>query len=391
MTPCYFPRLLKLTDACSYDDACMGVFAKEPDTPKSVTRKLRHLPMNEPLRTKWQYSNVMYAAACHLVEALTGKLIGDFLRPKIWEPLKMTNTFYGLSDLKQHRGTESLSKGYRWDEEGSRYIEILWPDQPEGRGAGEIISTAHNYAQFIKCMMHQRGPISASGHKELVKPRMVFLDDEDETRLYMSPNCYALGWVVRNYHGETIIEHGGATNGFRCNMMYLPRLKFGLVVFGNSETSSAINEKIPWALVDEFLGIPPKKRYDSDAAFREELAKEQLDTVEELYSNLPEVRIPLALPLEAYAGSYTHPGFGNLAVEYKEGKLEVDATDRTWRFKLSLEHVSGEFFIAEKFDVDIHSRDRIKAQFRLGADGAPRSLGIDLVEGMRDEMVWFQR
>ena len=70
--------------------------------------------MNEPLRTKWQYSNVMYAAACHLVEALTGQFIGDYLRPKIWGPLKMTNTFYGLSDLKQHRGTDNLSKGYRW-------------------------------------------------------------------------------------------------------------------------------------------------------------------------------------------------------------------------------------------------------------------------------------
>ncbi|KAE9381528.1 beta-lactamase family protein [Stipitochalara longipes BDJ] len=374
-----------------YDDACMGVYAKEPDTPKSVTRKLRHLPMNEPLRTKWQYSNVMYAAACHLVEALTGQFIGDFLRPNIWAPLKMTNTFYGLSELKQHRGTDSLSKGYRWDEESSRYVEILWPDQPEGRGAGEMISTAHDYAQFLKCMIHQKEPISASGHKDLVKPRMLALDEEEETRPYMSPSCYALGWIVENYHGETIINHGGATNGFRCNMMYLPRLKFGVVVFGNSETSYAVNEKIPWALVDELLSISPEKRYDWDATFREELAKEHLETVEELYSNLPETRLPLALPLEAYAGAYTHAGYGTLAVEYKNGRLGVDATDRTWRFKMSLEHVSGEFFVAEKFDVDTHSKDRIKAQFRLGADGTPRSLGVDLVEGKGDEMVWFQR
>ena len=304
----------------------------------------------------------------------------------------MTNTFYGLSDLKQHRGTENLSKGYRWDEESSEYVEILWPDQPEGRGAGEIISTAHDYAQFLKCMMHQREPISVSGHKELVKPRMLALDDDDdETRPYISPSCYALGWVVQNYHGETIIHHGGATNGFRCKMMYLPRQKFGLVVFGNSETSYAVNEKTLWALVDEFLGVPPDKRFDWDASFRDDLAKEHLETMEELYANLPEVRIPLALPVEAYAGSYTHPGYGSLAVEYKEGKLEVDATDRTWRFKMSLEHVSGEFFVAEKFDVDIYSKDRIKAQFRLGADGTPRSLGVNLVGGMGDEMIWFQR
>lgn len=390
LSKCSLSVLFTVTNVCSHDDACMGVFATDPDTPRSVTRKLRHLPLNEPLRTKWQYSNLMYTAACHLMEALTGQLIGDFLRQRIWKPLDMNNTYYGLSDLKDHRGTDELSRGYRWGEDSSKYVEVLWPDQPEGRGAGEMISTVHDYAKFLKCMMHQTEPISVSGHKELVKPRMLALG-KYEPRPYMSPNCYALGWNVENYHGETVINHGGATNGFGCNMMYLPRLQFGVVVFGNSNTTYTPNEKITWALVDEFLGIPLEKRYDWDAAAREELAKEHPETVEELYHTLPEVRIPLALPLEAYAGEYTHAGYGTLVVEYEDGKLQVDATDRTWRFTMSLEHVSGEFFMVEKFDIDTHYKDRIRAQFRLGADGTPRNLGVELVEGMADEMIWFQR
>lgn len=64
------------------------------------------------------------------------------------------------------------------------------------------------------------------------------------------------------YHGETVINHGDATNGFGCNMMYLPRLKFGIVVFGNSNATYTPNEKISWSLVAEFLGIPLEKRYD---------------------------------------------------------------------------------------------------------------------------------
>jgi hypothetical protein len=95
--------------------------------------------------------------------------------------------------------------------------------------------------------------------------------------------------------------------------------------------------------------------------------------------------------LENYAGEYTHAGYGTLMIKHKDGKLEVDATDRTWRFKMSLEHVSGEFFVAEKFDVDTHYKDRIRAQFRLGVNGTPRSLGVEFVEGMSDEMIWFQR
>ena len=80
-------------NVCSHDDACLGVYAKDPDTPQLVTRKLRHLTLSAPLRPKWQYSNVMYTVACHLVEALAGQLIGDFLRQRKWEPLKMSNTY----------------------------------------------------------------------------------------------------------------------------------------------------------------------------------------------------------------------------------------------------------------------------------------------------------
>jgi CubicO group peptidase (beta-lactamase class C family) len=101
-----------MTNITSHDDACLGVNSKTPDTSKSVTRKLRYLPLNVPLRTKFQYSNLMYVASAHLVETLTGQWIGDFVRQRIWEPLRMGATFYG------------------WDKETKGYIEVPWIDQP---------------------------------------------------------------------------------------------------------------------------------------------------------------------------------------------------------------------------------------------------------------------
>ena len=72
-----------------------------------------------------------------------------------------------MSDLKDHRGTEDLSKVYRWDEESTKYVEVLWPDQPEGRGAGEVLSTVHDYAEFLKCMVHQTEPILRTATRNL--------------------------------------------------------------------------------------------------------------------------------------------------------------------------------------------------------------------------------
>jgi CubicO group peptidase (beta-lactamase class C family) len=119
-----------MTNNTSHDDACLGVNSKTPDTSKSVTRKLRFLPLNLPLRTKFQYSNLMYVAVAHLVETLTGQWIGDFVRQRIWEPLRMMATFYGIDDLKNRRGAENLAQGYRWDKETNGYVEVPWIDQP---------------------------------------------------------------------------------------------------------------------------------------------------------------------------------------------------------------------------------------------------------------------
>jgi hypothetical protein len=235
-------------------------------------------------------------------------------------------------------------------------------------------------------MMHGTEPISGSGHKELVKPRMII---GEEPRPFMSTNCYALGWCVGNYYGETVINHSGSTNGFGCLMMYLPRLKLGVVIFGNSETTYTPNSKICWKSVDEFLGIPHEKQYDWDASSKADLEKEHLESTEELYPNLPDP-IPLTLPLNAYAGQYTHNGYETLVVGYKDEKLQVDATDRTWRFVLSLEHVSGEFFIGGTFNIDTHNRESIRVQFRLGCDGMASVLRVEFV-GINSEIIWFQR
>jgi hypothetical protein len=62
-----------MTNNASHDDACICINTKTLDTPKSVTRKFRHLLLNVPLRTKFQYSNPMYIAAAHLVGTPSGQ------------------------------------------------------------------------------------------------------------------------------------------------------------------------------------------------------------------------------------------------------------------------------------------------------------------------------
>lgn len=73
----------------------------------------------------------------------------------------MKNTFYGMTDLKEHCRLDEMAKGYRWDETIVNFEEVPWIEQPEGSGGGEIISSSMDMSLFIRSMMLRNGPQDA--------------------------------------------------------------------------------------------------------------------------------------------------------------------------------------------------------------------------------------
>lgn len=330
----------------------------------------------------------MYVVAVHIVETLTGMPMVEFLRRRLWEPLGMKNTYFGNDDVIKHGAIDLFAKGYGWDKDESANFNMEWPVQPEAAGAGEMISTAGDYAKFLRCMIYKTEPISQASHKELVSPRTLATDDEPKP--YWSHMLYALGWLVETYHGERILSHGGGTTGFECQMWFIPRLEWGVVIFGNLSGGSAAIDKICGTMIDDAIGVPEEKRADWDK-LAEEDREEPETTLEDLYPAIADPPVPLALPLYSYAGSYWNPGYGTFVVEYKDGGLKIDAHDRTYPFTLSLRHVSGEFFVAEKLDSVSRDKLLMKAVFRVDVQGASSEFGASLVDELNGEMIWFKR
>jgi hypothetical protein len=325
-----------------------------------------------------------------MLETLTGKWLGDFFRERIWEPLGMKSTFYGPEDLRQRGDLDRFAKCYHWDEKEKALFELPWIEQPEGGGCGEMISNVLDFAEFLKCMMKKSKPFSEQGHNELIKPRVITGPDE-EPKPFMAHGLYALGWEVGCFHGESVIGHDGAVDGFASKMFYLPRLKWGLVAFGNKSFADQALDGIAWALVDDLLDIPIGERFDWDKEAQDVWEKYMPKPREELFPNVPQPPIPLSRPLSAYVGEYEHAGFGKTVVNMKNSKLEVDFRDRTWRFMLYLEHISGEFFFVEKTEDPTREVGTCRAQFQIDADGIVRSFGVDHIGGMEAEWLWFER
>jgi hypothetical protein len=95
-------------------------------------------------------------------------------------------------------------------------------------------------------------------------------------------------------------------------------------------------------------------------------------------------------PLDAYIGQYSHPGYHTLTVEIKDGKLFIDATDRSMGFTLTFEHVGEQTkYIAHLEDFLEGGDDPVEAQF-IFADDVAIKMGLQLEMSLK-EMIWFER
>ena len=95
------------------------------------------------------------------------------------------------------------------------------------------------------------------------------------------------------------------------------------------------------------------------------------------------------MPLGIYTGTYWNPGYKGLTVDIKDGKLFIDASDRSMG-SLVFNHVREQTeYIAELRHYQSGCSDGlIPARFLFHNDKAIK-LGIELQYG--EEFIWFDR
>ncbi|MDQ0656448.1 serine hydrolase [Paenibacillus sp. W2I17] len=148
--------LFTMTAGFSYDVGCPSIQEAVKSTDGTLpTRDFARALAKEPLLfepgTHWNYS------MCHdvlgaLVEVVSGKSFGTYLRDEITGPLGMNDTAFNLNDEQQKRlipqyaYNDELEKAVRLDGNGFRVGTEL-----ESGGAG-LLSTVSDYALFLNAL-----------------------------------------------------------------------------------------------------------------------------------------------------------------------------------------------------------------------------------------------
>lgn len=104
-----------------------------------------------------------------IVGRIAGRRFGEVLQERIFGPLGMVDTGFGVPQGKQDR----VAKLYRMDEAANALREVAWPVPPEPApfeaGGGGLFSTADDYLKFAR-MLLGRGEVDVV---RLLKPETV--------------------------------------------------------------------------------------------------------------------------------------------------------------------------------------------------------------------------
>ena len=356
------------------------------DLPRAeFVKRLRHLPLSAGFRERYQYNNLMYYVAAHLVERVAGQRWEDFVHERIFAPLGMTASNFVP---KPPRDGQVNALGYRVDRDDDGRARGLIP-MPFGAhtelspgSAGALFSTLDDQVRWLG--LHANGGrwgdtrlIAQETCAQMHLPVTVVPAGGPKTALMGNELfAYGMGWFVEPYRGHTVVQHGGNVEGHSLMIGFVPRERTGVVVLANG-AGMPLRDALFYEALDRALELEPRDwnaRFHGlfDEAFRGTARGKTMATRE----RVPDA--PPSRPLDAYVGTYATDGYPDLEVGLEGDELRarlVGSLDGS-----PLRHLHYDVFEWELTGFDT----RMVVRFLTDAQGAIGSLAVPIEPEVAD-------
>lgn len=317
-------------------------------TNEQVACRMRYLEASRPFRQGFGYNNAHYATAGHVAEVLTGRPWAGVLAERVLDPLGMTGT-------STYRPEQTAGDFAAPHVDGRRVpFQTRSYDLPNGG----MVTNADDLCRWLLARLGQ-GPISPAVLRMLHTPSVISTED------LPFPEAHVLGYALGNlafvYRGLRLHVHGGSQIGFASQVMVVPEAGVGVAVLTN-EHGSRLPLALGFTLLDRLLGLDP------------------IPWGARLAAATPAPPTPAAgdddppRDLQAYAGTFHHPGYGDFAVRVRDGALTTSF--HGLGDELALTHVGGDDWRLSYLTVPgFH----FPASFGTGPDGeiCELALGIE--------------
>jgi CubicO group peptidase (beta-lactamase class C family) len=317
-------------------------------TTAEVVYALRHLKPATSFRSRFAYDNLLYIVAGEVVARKSGQTFPEFIERRLLMPLGMKEcvAISGRAAPQARLATPHVLVAGELETTTTRVTELV-------AAAGGIACSARGMIGWMTFML--TGGVAADGQRlvseehfeELIRPVTLLAVPPylaEHAGAYL--NAYALGWNVSTFNGQPILSHGGGVWGMTTFLAILPALDLAVFASGNQMSPApraVVHDVIERVVAGDaavardwiaiLAGVSADRRTEADRVVAEAFAARNAQSAP-------------SLPLEAYAGTYRDPWYGDVRVSLTpSGDLWFESL-RNPPLNGPLEHFQYETFVA---------------------------------------------
>jgi CubicO group peptidase (beta-lactamase class C family) len=363
---------------------------KSDFTKKDIIHNLRYLKPVSSFRTKYDYDNNLYIVAGEIVAKVSGISWEAFVEEKFMKPLGMFNSAASIARLKDKSNSIKPHAPVNGKIET---IDIEWSES--ANAAGGIWSNIVDESKWVIAQMNhgkfgdslKQKLFSEEMHEEMWAPQTII-----GTRTVAPYNthfsAYGLGWFLSDVKGYKQVTHTGGLAGIVTQVVMLPELQLGIIVFTNQQSGAAFSA-ISNTIKDSYLGITGMnwvKIYNDRVKAGEAEAKK---INEEVTKSIAEQEKKNAgkFNLEPFMGTYQDQWFGDVVISIVNGKA--------WFASKRSPKISGELFPYKSNTLIARWTDRSMDAdafiiFSTDMDGKPSGIKMNAISPLTDFSFDFQ-
>jgi CubicO group peptidase (beta-lactamase class C family) len=206
-----------------------------------------------PPGTQWAYSNSGYVVLGLVVAKISGKTFGEFLRERIFVPLKMEQT------LAYEKGkNEVAARAYGHTKEARGWKETDRSSTSATLGDGGVYSSLADLAKWDAALAHHtlldehemEPALTSVKLTDGSQPKWPAGSDRPEG----TPVSYGFGWFLDPYRGHARMWHYGDTMGFHTYIQRFDNYNLTIIVLCNRTDLDP--EKLASQIADLFFPSP---------------------------------------------------------------------------------------------------------------------------------------
>lgn len=343
---------------------------------EEVVRGAKYLEPDFEFRDGYGYQNIMYIAAGLILEKVSGKTWGEFVRENILNPLNMNRTLVSTNEIEGKDNVAIPHSGQPGENIPIPYIN--WDNMAP---AGALVSCTEDLCKWMTLQLNRginqrdtlftedrwremwtdHNPMAVSAFAERTYPGQTF-------------SGYGLGWSLKTYRGEKIVSHGGGYDAMISNLTMIPGKNAGFVVLSNNV--SILPHVLHLTIMDYIIGGKESEKDWSELFLnymknKQQQENQRVQGLMDLRSSPPNH----SLPLKEYSGTYGGPMYGETKVWLEHDSLRFQM-EPTPLFRGWLEPMNYDTFILH-WD-EVHMLPIGTAQFIVDRHGRTEELRLDV-------------